>query len=60
MVVTTRGVIDVHNLSRRDVAQCNALVAKWKSTTPIPLSEVVDDHMLKHGTMDRGYLYWQE
>lgn len=60
MVVTTCGVTDVENLKRRDVAQCNALVAKWKSTTPIPLNDVVGDHSLKYGTMNRGYLYWQE
>lgn len=59
-VVTANGADDIEVLKRRDPDQCRALVQKWKSTPTIAMDEVVGDTRLKHGTMDRGYLYWQE
>jgi Thioredoxin-like len=62
LVVTTDGVADIEQLGPHcEPAECLALARKWKAcATPIPFEDVVGDTRLKHGTMDRGFLYWHE
>jgi Thioredoxin-like len=61
LVVTTDGVGDIEKLGKCDLSQCQALARTWKAcVTPIPIEDVIGDTRLKHGTMDRGFLYWHE
>jgi len=57
-VVTVEGVQKIQELERGNVEQANQLVERWKKTRPIPIAEVQKDNTLLHGTMDRGYVYW--
>lgn len=57
-VVTVEGVQKIQELERGNVEQANQLVERWKKTRPIPISDVQKDNTLLHGTMDRGYVYW--
>lgn len=58
-IITTKAVEQIENLDRRNIDQCKALVAQWKATKPIPISEVQHDKRFVNGDMERGFLYWQ-
>lgn len=57
-VVTVEGVKKIQELERGNIEQANELVECWKKTRPISITEVQKDNTLLHGTMDRGYVYW--
>lgn len=57
-VVTVEGVQKIQELERGNVEQANQLVERWKRTRPIPIGEVQKDNTLLHGTIDRGFVYW--
>ena len=57
-VVTVEGVQKIQELERGNVEQANQLVERWKKTRPIPMAEVQKDNTLLHGTIDRGFVYW--
>jgi len=59
-VITNTGVDELQSCQRRSMQHYNALIKRWKSTTPIPMSQVEMDSRLVNGNMQRGTLYWQE
>jgi len=58
LVITTHGAQDIAALQRNNVEQANELVATWKCIKPITTDEVVMDMRLKHGKLERQFLYW--
>lgn len=61
-VVSTQGVAEIQRLQRRDVGQCQALVRKWKATTPVPICDAEKAGIVHRDDekLQRGILYWQE
>jgi len=60
-IVSTRGVEEISACKRRDAHQYQALLRRWKSTTPIPMSEV--EKQVEQNSADnlkRGVLYWHD